>query len=98
MELDIRALKSVTNAVFDHIINDLKVEKLTVAESKDFYWNVPTDRLYEVKQSQPELDVGRLSDDWEFLEAILKDKNQAVSLMMMHLAPLLRHVGEKIGQ
>jgi hypothetical protein len=98
MEIDIRALKSVTNAILDHIVNDLKIDKLTVPDNKDFYWNVPTDQLYEVKASQPELDVGRLSDDWEFLESILKDKSHAVSLMMMHVAPLLRHVGEEIGQ
>lgn len=98
MELEIRDLKKVTDAIFDHIINDLKIEKFTIEEKKDFYWNVPSDKLFAVTDPQPQLDVGRLSDDWEFLEPILKDKIQAVALMMMHVAPLLRHMGEEIGQ
>lgn len=98
MELEIRDLKKVTDAIFDHIINDLKIEKFTIQDDKDFYWDVPSDKIFAVKESQPGLEVGRLSDDWEFLEPILKDRAQAVALMMMHVAPLLRSMGEEIGQ
>lgn len=98
MELEIRALKRITNAIFDHIIHDLKVEKFVISEEKDFYWNVPSDKLFAVTEAQPQLDVGRLADDWEFLEPLLKDKAQAVALMLMHVAPLLRDIGEEIGQ
>lgn len=98
MELEVRDLKKVTDAIFDHIINDLKVEKFTIQDVKDFYWEVPSDKLFAVTEAQPELDVGRLSDDWGFLESILKDKDHAVALMMIHVAPLLRHIGEEIGQ
>ena len=98
MELEIRDLKKVTDAIFDHIINDLKIETFTIEERKDFYWNVPSDRLFAVIEAPPQLDVGRLTDDWDFLKPILKDKAQAVALMMVHVAPLLRSMGEKIGQ
>jgi hypothetical protein len=97
-ELDIRELKAIVDAIFDHIINDVKVEKLTVKGDRDFYWDVPADKLYAVKEAQPQLDVGKLADDWDFLQAILKDKSQAVALMLIHAAPLLRHIGEEIGQ
>jgi hypothetical protein len=91
-------LKKVVDAIFDHIGNDLKIEKLPLREDQDFYWEVPSDSLYAVKGAQPQLDVGRLRDDWEFLESITKDKSQAVALMLTHVAPLLRHIGEKVGQ
>jgi hypothetical protein len=82
--------------IFDHISNDLKVEKLAIKGDQDFYWDVPTGELYAVKKAQPQLDVGRLSDDWDFLKAILNDGR--VSLMLIHVAPLLRYIGQEIGQ
>lgn len=97
-EIDLHTLKQVTNAILDHIINDLKIKKIAIKGDRDFYWEVPSDRLYAVKKEQPQLDMGRLSDDWEFLVPIKDDKNQAVALMLIHLAPLLRYLGEEIGQ
>ncbi len=97
-ELDIRELKKAVDAIFDHILNDVKVEKLTIKDDRDFYWEVPSDKLFAVKDAPPELDVGRLVDDWEFLQSVCRDKQQAVALMLIHAAPLLRHIGEEIGQ
>jgi hypothetical protein len=96
-EIDLLKLRQAANAIFDRL-DDLGVTKVTLREDADYYWEVPSDRLYNVREKQPQLDVGRLSDDLEFLSAILKDKKQAVSLMFIHLAPLLRYVGEEIGQ
>lgn len=97
-EIDLRALKQVTNAILDHVINDLKIKKLAIKGDRDFYWEVPSDQLYAVKKEQPQLDMGRLLDDWEFLAPIINDKEQAVALMLIHLAPLLRYLGEEVGQ
>ena len=97
-EIDLRALKQVTNAILDHIINDLGIEKLAIKADQDFYWEVPSDQLHTVKKAQPQLDIGRLTDDWEFLASILNDKNQAIALMLIHLAPLMRYLGEEVSQ
>lgn len=97
-EIDLRALKQVTNAILDHIINDLGIEKFAIKGDQDFYWEVPSDQLHTVKKEQPQLDMGRLSDDWEFLAPIIDDKNQAIALMLIHLAPLIRCLGEEVGQ
>jgi hypothetical protein len=97
-ELDIGELKKVIDAIFDHISNDLKVEKVSIKGGQDYYWEVPSNKLYAVKGAQPQLDIGRLIDDWDFLKSISKDKSQAVSLMLVHVAPLLRRIGEEIGQ
>ena len=98
VKLDIRELKKAVDAIFDHILNDVKVESLTIKDDRDFYWEVPSDKLFAVKETPPELDVGRLVDDWEFLQSVCHDKEQAVALMLTHVAPLLRHIGEEIGQ
>jgi hypothetical protein len=97
-ELDLCDLKRVIDTIFEHIRNDLKIDKLTIRDDQDFYWDVPSNDLYSVKETQPQLEVGRLVDDLEFLQAILKDKDQAVALMLIHAAPLLRHIGQEIGQ
>lgn len=96
--LEIHALQKISNSIFDHIINDLKISKIELKENKDFYWEVPDDELYAVKNAQPKLDIGRLSDDWEFLKPLLHEEKQAVSLMLIHLAPLMRYLGTEVGK
>ena|SRR5580698_3860451 len=97
-ELNIRDLKKSIDVIFNHIIDDMKVDKLPIKDNQDFYWEVPSNKLYEVKDAQPQLDIGRLGDDWQFLRSISKDREQAVALMLIHVAPLLRYVGEEIGK
>jgi hypothetical protein len=96
-EIDLKSLKKATDAILDHVINDLGIEKVEIEDDADFYWDIPTDRLYAVKNSQPTLDVGRLSDDWDFVSKMLRD-DAPVALMLIHVAPLLRRLAEKVGQ
>jgi hypothetical protein len=98
-ELKIAELKLVVDAIFAHITNDLRIDAVTVPDENDYYWSIPLDAPLDLKNPvMPEPDVGRLSDDWEFLASILKDKVNAVSLMLIHVAPLLRFIGVKVGQ
>lgn len=97
-DIDLTELKRTVDAIFDHLINDAGVTTVSIHRDADFYWEVPSDDLHLVQRPQPRLDIGRLSDDWEFLSAILKNKRQAVGLMLTHVAPLLRHLGEIEGR
>lgn len=97
-EIDLVELKRVVDAIFDHLMIDVGVTRISVSQDDDFYWEVPDDRLHAVRKDQPPLDVGRLTDDWEFLSAILKDKRQAVGFMFVHVAPLLRYISAKAGR
>jgi hypothetical protein len=65
---------------------------------KDFYWDVGDDDFFEVRKDQPELGIGRFSDDLEFLQYMSKERHAAVFLMLIHITPLLRHISESIGQ
>ncbi len=92
--MEIEKLRVITNLIFDHIRDDLKIEEVSL--DKDFYWGIPTELLYDVEKPN-DLDMGQLSDDLEFLSKI-ENKEEAVSIMFTHLAPLLRYIGEKVGQ
>jgi hypothetical protein len=96
--VDLQNLKKIIDTILDRMVNKLKVNEVTIEKEQDLYWDVPSKGLFLVREDQPQLDIGSLSDDWEFLQSILKDREHAVSLMLIHVAPLLRYIGEKIGQ
>jgi len=97
-QIDLRELQRAVNAILDHIVDDLGIETLPIRKDKDLYWDVPMNRLYDVKKDPPKLDVGRLADDLEFVMLMLQDERHPVGAVLLHVAPLLRHVGEEIGQ
>lgn len=89
-------MRTVINRILDHIAHDLGHE--VVILDKDSYWDVDDDERYEFTKSPEKFGHGQLEDDWQFLSSILDDKDQAVSLMLIHAAPLLRRIGEQIGR
>lgn len=95
MEIDIEKLRTITDLIFDHIVNDLKVKKIEL--SQDYYWSIETEQLYDMSKDPTELTAGQLYDDWDFLTKI-ENRDEAVALMFIHLAPLLRYIGEEVGQ
>ena len=53
--------------------------------------------MYEIEEPK-ELDIGSLSDDWEFLSKLLQSENQPVAYQLTQVAPLLRYLGEWLGE
>jgi len=96
--IQIEHLREVLSMILDHIIHDLKVEAVPIQASQDFYWDMDQSDLYNVRNVKPVLDLGRLSDDWGFLANMSSDRGEAVALMLIHAAPLLRYIGEKIAK
>jgi hypothetical protein len=94
LELEISELRLVLNRILDHIEHDLGKARVTL--DQDNYWDVADEERYDFAKSPQNFEHGQLGDDWEFLSAILKDKDQAVALMLMHAAPLLRRIGEQV--
>jgi hypothetical protein len=90
-------LRCVVNLILDHMKFDLGLESCPI--TKDLYYEIDGDALYAVGDDVGALSVGSLRDDWEFLQPLLtQDRQMAVSLMLIHVAPLLRYLGQKIGQ
>jgi hypothetical protein len=96
VEVKIADLRLVIGRIFDHIEHDLGYA--TIKLDQDDYWDVADAERYDFTRSPTNLGHGQLRDDWEFLSSIIKDKDQAVSLMLIHVAPLLRRIGEQVGQ
>ena len=96
LEINIADLREITNRIFDHIQNDLKIDRLHI--DKDYYWDIPDEYLYDPLKDPAQFVLGQLYHDWEFLLPLITDKELAVSLMLIHVAPLLRYIGNKVGQ
>jgi hypothetical protein len=97
LEIKFSDLRKIINSIFDHIEQDLKISSVHIEE--DDYWDIFTEDLYNPLKDPAELGLGKLYDDWDFLKNMLsRPREEAVSLMMIHVAPLLRYIGEKIGQ
>ncbi len=96
VEIKLSELRLVVNRILDHIEHDLGL--LSVKLDQDDYWDVTDGERYDFTKSPENFGHGQLHDDWEFLSSILKDKDQAVALMLIHVAPLLRCIGEEVGQ
>ena len=94
--IKIEELKSILDLILTHITDDLGIKNIELTE--DCYWELPEKSLYSMDYDQREIIVGSLFDDAEFLVPILADRSQAVSLMLLHVAPLLRYMGAKVGQ
>ena len=95
-EIDLNTLKKAVNAVLDHLIEDLGLEKVAIGEGEDFYWTCPVPELYDSSQKPAQLEVGRTSDDVGFVNLIERAQSGAVSYNLVHVAPLLLYIGEKI--
>jgi hypothetical protein len=91
-------LKAVVNLILDHIVHDLNIESVPIEEAQDFYWDLEREHMYDVQNKPPVDGIGRLSDDWDFLTKMGKDRHKAAALMLIHIAPLLRYIGEKVGR
>lgn len=86
--VDIRMLRRVTNQIFDFIEHDLGLSHVRLG--RDFYWTIPDKELYEMGNKPDDLEVGSLIDDIEFVVSAGTDKESAVPLDLLHLAPILK--------
>jgi hypothetical protein len=97
VEVNISELRTIISKIFDHIEHDLGVRSVPLTQ--DDYWTVLSRERFDLTKCPDVCGVGKLYDDWAFLQPLLdKDKDQAVSLMLIHVAPILRWLGEEVGQ
>lgn len=97
-EIDLKVLKSAVDAILDHLIEDLSIEKVGVDENEDFYWDCLREELYDMSKKPVDLGVGRISDDVDFVKLIERGQSGDISYNLIHVAPLLRYIAEKVGK
>jgi hypothetical protein len=95
-EINLKVLKSAVNAVLDHLVEDLGIENVAIEDEKDFYWDCPYPKMHDVSMQLSDLTVGQLSDDFDFVKLIRRGESGDISYNLVHIAPLLRYIGERI--
>jgi len=96
MEIDLIELKKIVNRLLDHIIETRGVRSITLG--KNYYWDIPTPEIYEVEEEPGKLDTGSLSDDWEFISSLLNPDSAPVAYQLTEVAPIIRYIGELLGE
>ncbi len=95
-EIDVKALKNAVNAVLDHLIVDLGIDKVAIEEREDYYWSCPPIEMYNTSKKPSEWWTGRLSDDVDFTKLIQRGQSGDISYNLVHTVPLLRYIAEKV--
>jgi hypothetical protein len=95
-EIDVKALKNAVNAVLDHLIVDIGIDKVAIEEQEDYYWSCPPVEMYNTSKKPSEWWTGRLSDDMDFTKLIQRGQSGDISYNLVHIAPLLRYIAEKV--
>jgi len=95
-EIDVKILKLAVNAVLDHILEDLKLSSVIVNAEEDLYWQCPAPEAYDSSKKPTDLTVGRLNDDMDFARLVHRGESADVSYNLVHLAPLLRYIGQTV--
>jgi hypothetical protein len=94
--IDIAALKVAVNAVLDHLIDDLGINTIRIENDSDYYWHCPASEIHDMSKTPIGLDVGLLSDDVDFAKLVRRGEGGDISYNLVHIAPLLRHIGESV--
>lgn len=90
----IQSLRAVVNSILDFVERDLGRSEVVL--NRNFYWSISDDVLYTMESKPHELDVGSLADDWDFVLSAFEDRDQALPLVLIHVAPLLRALATEL--
>jgi len=96
--VNISELRRIVDGLLEH------VEKVHGPEFRledDYYWDLNSGDMYDMEKEISKVDeVGSLGDSWEFLFNMRDEniKEQGPALMLAHVAPLLRYIGEKVAE
>lgn len=81
--------------VLDIILRSLEEHGISEIELKDdYYWDVPQDERYGVRDRPTQLSVGQLADDVNELKRILRGDEPPQGLGLIWLGSVLRRIGE----
>ena len=93
-KLKIEELRIVIQRIFDLAQNNFGVTEVVL--ENNYYWSIPEKDLFLIDSNPKQLDVGSLLDDWEFVRNAYEDADQAIPLLLTHVAPLLTALATKL--
>jgi hypothetical protein len=86
-------IEAIVAAVFS-VLRDGGVETLDIDDG--YYWNIPAEELQNFPGPPRDLDIGDLSEDWEFLSAHARQPDFAGGAPLRWLASVLRSAGDSL--
>ncbi|MBP2153023.1 hypothetical protein [Erwinia rhapontici] len=91
MEVDLNVLEGAVNKIF----SEMRRKGLgSVSLDTDFYWNIPSEMLYDPYTEPTDLNIGQLDEDYENLVQ-MSNKNMLIGHNLKNIAVLLRYLSEK---
>ena len=93
-EIDIKHLRNAIDAILNHIVEDLDIEKLPIDE--DQYWDIAGSEIYNISKNPGDFSIGSLVDDIAFSRKIRRGESYDSPINIMHIWPQLRYVLEKL--
>ena len=93
-KLQIEQLRAVIQRIFDLVQKDFGIKEVIL--DNNYYWSISEKDLYLLDKNPAQLDVGSLLDDLEFVRSAYEDADQALPLLLLHIAPLLTALATKL--
>lgn len=91
MEVDLNVLEGAVNKIF----SEMRRKGLgSVSLDTDFYWDIPSEMLYDPYTEPTDLNIGQLEEDYENLVQ-MSNKNMLIGHNLKNIAVLLRYLSEK---
>lgn len=92
MQVTITELRKLTNLILEHL---QATGTETIEVDSDYYWNIPTEEVYEPRKTPASLNIGQLSEDIERLKKIENGDDEPIGYALTWLSSVLRYVGER---
>ncbi|TCB95888.1 hypothetical protein E0L21_24355 [Kosakonia quasisacchari] len=91
MQIDLTLLEKVVTEIFTEMKNR-GIDSVPL--DADYYWNIPSEALYDPYQDPNQLDLGQLQDDYETLR-LAHATGSLVSYNLKNIAAIMRFLSEK---
>ena len=95
MKIDLEELRLTVNRLLDHVIETRGFSEVELGA--DVYWDIDSAELYDPTQKPSDIELGSFSDDWDFLNNV-REGEDMTAVQLAQVAPLLRRVGEQLGE
>jgi len=91
MQIDLSLLEKTIVTIF----SEMKKRGLDhIPLDADFYWNVPSEAIYNPYDEPNQLDIGQLEDDYETLR-LANDADKLIGYNLKNISAIMRYLAEK---
>jgi len=87
----VQDLRKVTNILLD-MLEELGYDHVEL--DKTYYWDIPSEQVYDPMSDPHDLELGDLHDDWQELLKTLADPERAATPFLFCLGSIYRALGD----